>query len=448
MVDQLRCWALAMALGATCCSTDRAKPSATVTVQARTKPTVIASSTTGASSVVPAKPAVAVTDRDNDASTGILKSLDTASPLSAQSPNGYLERGRSLLKAGRAQLAREVLIEGERRYLRDPRFGPLIERAIDADPHYAPKPRTIGLDDGISAIKYLGGGSTITLRFIADDKVVGAFKPRQKRRQSDFRSEIAAWRLCPLIRCSFAIPYNEHVRLRADTFNRLYDRIQSQKQRNYQKNFTDLAPLKDRHGVRWIHGTLKTWVHDFVPFPIERADIWQPWLSLKPGEAVSLDELAIPAAASFKGLGPRFDALATHLNNTSRLQLARQLSQLLVFDFLITNWDRFSLQPEFYGTNCQFKRGRIVSIDNGAAFGISSSPRVENNLRRVQRFSRQQLRAIRRLDRSATFARLFPRASNYDKRRFALFSRQRKALLKYVDGLVNRFGKKAVLCFE
>ena len=361
----------------------------------------------------------------------------------------YLLHGAGLQELGEYQASRELLFEGERRLL-DPKITALIELNFDADPGFVPPIKTLERDVDLDAIKYLGGGSTIVLRFLKDKTTIAAFKPRQSRLQSDYRAEVAAWRLCPLIRCGFDIPVNRHVKLTWRDFDALFSRINSAKQRAYRENFVDLKLTKEG-GEDWVHGVMKDWVPEFSEYPIELSGLWRPWLLVEN----PIEELAAPAAEvlhTIEKRHPRGEKLSKelekHLGEMSKRELARQISNLLVFDFLSNNWDRFSGVKAFWGVNCQFANQRFVSIDNGASFPRTPNEKVDKQLFRVQRFSRQLVHAVRLMDRERMLERLFPEATDYEKERFETFWSQRQRFLEYVDGLIAEHGEASVLVFD
>jgi hypothetical protein len=374
-------------------------------------------------------------------------------PAKSTEADRLLQAGKALLDKHDFEKARTFLIQAEEKYSWDSRFAALIEQSLDLDPDYVAKPLALKKDIDLDAIKYLGGGSTITLRFYKKQQLLGAFKPDQTRKQSDFRSEIAAWRLCPLIRCGFHIPRNRHVKLTEEDFWELYHRIDLPKQSEYQKNLDDLVFQTPRHGKRWLHGTLKDWVKEYAHFPIERSKVWRPWLSLSPGSPSVVPSEKQWAIRSFSFHETRenpqeFQVFTHNLASVSERELGKQISNMLVFDYLITNWDRFSPNPAYAGANCEVHAGRLVSIDNGASFQDSPNDFVEQRLHFVERFSRQMLHAIRHLDREKTLHRLFPKPSPYDRRRFEHFWQQRKRLLAYVEKLKTRYGKSNVVYFD
>ncbi len=361
-----------------------------------------------------------------------------------------LVQAEGLIEGGEIAAAQALLFEWEPRHLGETRIAALIERSFDADPDFVPPVRTVVADVDLDAIRYLGGGSTVVLRLLKERETVAAFKPKQRRLQSCFRAEIAAWRLCPLIRCGFDIPRNVHVRLTWRAFDGLYARINTEKQRSERHNLKDVSLVRE-DGEDWVHGTWKDWVPDFTVYPIELSSVWRPWL-LVDGDPTTLDGRAAESLGPILRQHPRGEKVAReltrHMGEMSRRDLARQISNLLVFDYLINNWDRFSGVPEFWGVNCQFANGRFVSIDNGAAFPRTPNEKPARQLKRVQRFSRTLVQAVRALDHDKTLARLFPEATPFEIERFETFWQQRSLFLAYVDELVAAHGAEAVLFFE
>ncbi len=362
------------------------------------------------------------------------------------------KRARALTRDHEWEFATEILIEGERRFPDHSRFGVLIERSLRDNPLYAPPPRLIERDGEVVAIKPLGGGSTVTLRFMGTGELpLGAFKPAQARKQSDFRAEIAAFRLCPLVRCSFDVAYNEHVVLSRETFDALYAEIDDEKQAKYARdNFADLE-VTSSDGVDWIHGALEEWVPAFVQLPIERTEVWQPWLTLGgDAGAVAWEAPAIGAytADHTRGSQKLHGVLRFHLEGVTQRELARQISNMISFDFLATNWDRFSGLEKLHGANCHVSHGRLLSIDNGAAFQTSPHPVVLERLRLVQRFSRQFVAAVRALDVKRVGGWLFRDPTARDHARLRVLDKQRRAFLSHVDDLVAQHGEREVLFFE
>ncbi|HHH11511.1 MAG TPA: hypothetical protein ENK23_05490 [Sorangium sp.] len=379
-------------------------------------------------------------------------SRDATTQLSAH-PAQAIAQAIAWMGGGRYADARSLLIAAERRHPDDARFAPLILRACDEDPAYAPRIKRLRPDSDVTAIRRLGGGKSITLKLMHHHTIVGVLKPAQRGGAGGYHGEIASWRLCPLIRCGFHIAYNRRVAILKEEFDTLYRRSDDDAQQRYAKRFDELLIHTSKDGRQWVQGALEDWVPEFAPFPIERTTTWNSWLRQPADGGATMTSLQAPAMDAFTIADTRGHAgflrlLKKHLRGASRRQLARQLSNVIAFDFLVSNWDRFSTSKKFVGANCQIRRGNIVSIDNGAAFPLYPQRSPGRRLKLVQRFSRTLVAALRALPKQATRKRLFRRVGNDDKRRFALFWKQRAALLAYIDALIAQYGKANVLSFE
>ncbi|HEY8431381.1 MAG TPA: hypothetical protein VIL20_23535 [Sandaracinaceae bacterium] len=135
-----------------------------------------------------------------------------------------------------------------------------------------------------------------------------------------------------------------------------------------------------------------------------------------------------------------------------RSTLARDLSTMLAFDYLIGNWDRFS------GGNVSTDASgrRLFVRDHNVAFleplRGERYERVRRGLERVQRFSRSFVERVRALDREAIEAAL--REDPEGRERDLLDARQiegvlarRRALLSYVGALVEVHGADRVFAW-
>lgn len=362
------------------------------------------------------------------------------------------KRVKRLFSDDKAAAARRQLREALAATPWDETLNKLYDESLWRDPGFASKGRELGLESEIDAIKYLGGGSTITLRLLREGAPLYAFKPDQTRGASDYTSEIASWRLCELLRCAFYVPKNEPVRLEKGVFDALYARVSGEAQDTYaRRNFRDLV-WRDLDGRQYLHGAAEDWVPHLVELPVEHEDVWRPWLA-QPPAGVALSRLGFAAIDAFSVKQARNSAIhRKHMERELRGmragELARQLSQLFAFDFLIGNWDRMSEKAEFYGANCHVAEGRVVSIDNGATFREGVHPKLEARLEAVQRFSASFIDRIRGLDQDSTLRRLYPDADARQRRRFFVFWKQRTLLLEHVAKLERRYGTREVLCWD
>jgi hypothetical protein len=327
--------------------------------------------------------------------------------------------------------------------------------AFERDPvFFSAGPHT--LEPGVDAtgLESLGGGSTITLKVKLDDETVAAFKPAQTRLQSNYRSEIAAYRLCGLMHCGFQVPTNREVRISEDDFLDLYGLASLDVRTGYASNFSDLTWYTDDDGERWLYGTLKEWVPGFTNIPIEHTDAWtwlvSSWMTRERLELLTFDE----AVNGFRGTeGDNTGGVIRRAEGATALDFARQVSNLHLFDFLINNWDRYS--GIFYGTNCQFNHGRFVSIDNGASFqdesiGGEAWGTTRGRMLRVQIYSRSTVDALRWMDHDRTRDLLFPDSPYHDDEdeRFELFWQRREWFLAWIDGEIADRGEDRVLVFD
>ncbi len=349
--------------------------------------------------------------------------------------------------AGRYDEALMVLYDAERLFgavdILEKNYQSLLKR----HPNLLAQPKELVPGKDISGMKRIGGGSSLVYKFLKDKEVIAAFKPFQKRFQSNYRSEIAAYRLCPLMKCGYYIPVNIPVYIEFNAFSSMYSRNSA----NLAEEFKEIIPTKMPDGAYRVDGTFKDWVPSYADFPIEFRDLWKKWLN--PG--TSKDDLKVPAEEILKFIsekhkrGVKFaNKLQPHLQNISQYELARQISNLFVFDFLINNWDRFSGAPDLYGVNCQFSNGRFMSIDNGASFSQTPNPKPERNLHEISRFSRLTYEAILHWEKDEMAELLFPSASDFEKEKFETFWSQREKYLEYVKSCINKNGSEETFFFE
>ncbi len=357
---------------------------------------------------------------------------------------GYIQ---TLFDAGKFEQVRYFIdnLPRERRFAEEVQAFRL--RSFTEDPHFISEPWTITARD-FQDLSPLGGGSTVTLKLMQNGKEEAAFKPLQTRLQSNYRAEIAAWRLCELIGCDFKVPYNREVRISYEDFYQLYGRSRSSKAATYRKELADITWRKDVDGKRYVYGTYKEWIPGFTRFPIELTSMWKTWLRAD-SPIFEFPELskALSPIAHNQHTSKLFAEILKRSPDLTTEKLAAQISEVLVFDFLLGNWDRFSGVPEWWGVNCQYKDSQIVSIDNGAGFQWGANQKVTERFMMTERFSRHFVDAIRNLDKDLTYSLLFPNPDSKDKASFEQFWKQRGAFLERVDALVHKYGEDVVLAF-
>jgi hypothetical protein len=132
--------------------------------------------------------------------------------------------------------------------------------------------------------------------------------------------------------------------------------------------------------------------------------------------------------------------------------LAADVSTMICFDYLIGNWDRFS------GANAQgdHDERRVFVRDHNVAFAQPLPrplhERVLGRLRKVERFSRSFISALKALDQAALERALAvpgdpPGFSALDKGRVEALLDRRRGLLSYIAAVIDRYGEAKVLSF-
>jgi len=132
--------------------------------------------------------------------------------------------------------------------------------------------------------------------------------------------------------------------------------------------------------------------------------------------------------------------------------LARDLSAMVVFDFLIGNWDRFS------GGNLpsDASRQRAILRDNDRAFSTPLLPRryeaLLDGLVRTKRFSRSLVERLSEIDEAALRRELaldpsHPSAPLLSDAQIADFLDRRATTLSYISASIEERGEAEVLVF-
>jgi len=255
------------------------------------------------------------------------------------------------------------------------------------------------------------GHTSVVLKIELDDGRKAAWKPNTRRGPQRYRGEIAARRLALLLGLSnVPAAYPRSFEVGA-----------------CQAAIRDSASLETftREAIATggvVKGALVPWIDGLEMLPLEA----EPWRSRWTG---------------WIGRGALEDA---------DRGLAAQISNLVVFDFVTGNWDRWS------GANVGIDRasGRLLYLDNDGAF-FETPPkealaRNEKILRGVERFSRTLIGRLRLFDEATIRAAIgtddeeAPLLSA--KALAGVFERQLK-VLRIVDAKIDAHPAEAVLAF-
>ncbi len=263
------------------------------------------------------------------------------------------------------------------------------------------------------------GTSSVVFRMRLRSEHTAAFKPRSRQHLRGYRAEVAAYRLGQLLALDNVPPAVVRaipMRLIRERFHPRYNDLETW-------NEIEQWCLRDPDGR--VRGAAIYWIPEMEDQRLERAPQlvrWRAWL--QQGEQVP----------------------------ERRQALARDLANMLVFDYLIGNWDRFS------GGNMKVTPdgARLFIRDHNVAFAARLSRQVHGRLRDrlmyTQKFSRQLIERIERLDAPAIEGALAADPSHAEdpllsEEQIAGVLERRRTLLSYVGSLVDRFGREAVLAF-
>jgi hypothetical protein len=259
------------------------------------------------------------------------------------------------------------------------------------------------------------GHTSVVFKLKLEGGLEAAYKPRSHRGHDRYKGEVAAYRLAVALglpNVPLAIPRSFPVTsLRAA----LGDATPA-------RELFDHEAVADSNGS--IAGALIPWIPKLEFLPLE-SDEWstryRPWLTGDAGMAE--DQRA----------------------------LARQISTMVVFDYLTGNWDRWS------GGQIGIDRstGTLLFLDNdGAFFDPPPSGPLASQLARlakISRFSRSFVGKVRALDPNATRAALGdeqPGVPLLGGHALAEIDARRRRALGIIDAKLVELGEAQVLTFE
>jgi hypothetical protein len=265
--------------------------------------------------------------------------------------------------------------------------------------------------------KFNRGGSSLSLRLDFDNGARAAFKPEQIHPQSNPRREIAAYRLDRLLGLH-RVPPAVGRRFPVATIVKAatgHDRGK--------------LPRLDDEAVKrngMLRGELSWWIPviedaKVAGFKVDQTDGIVTWKRyLRAGATI-----------------PERD-----------VGLVRQISDMVAFDFLIDNTDRWS------GNNVKVSADRAILYFMDNTMGFTHDMRGHRKshiyLSRVQTFSRRLVDRLRRLTRDEVAAVMVdaePFEALVTQRELDALIARRDRLLDYIDDLIAKHGEDKVLAF-
>lgn len=267
-------------------------------------------------------------------------------------------------------------------------------------------------------VKLNHGGTSLSLRLDFADGSRAAFKPEQTFYQSNPRREIAAYRVDRLLGLGHVPP----AFARTFTLDELIKAVDVS-----QRGFGE-ARLRDEivahRGL--VAGEVSWWIPEIIDARIQN-------------ERVDMDEGIVRWHRYLRaGTEVPPDALA----------MARQVSDVLLFDFLIDNVDRWTLSNTKGSPD-----GRVLYfMDNTLSFSPFRNGRTKSHLylHRAQKFSRRLVDRLRRLTIDEVRAVIHddgPLGDLVTPPELDALMARRDAALAYIDGLIAEHGEAQILAF-
>ncbi len=316
--------------------------------------------------------------------------------------------------------------------------GPVAAEATDAflgEPD-APTQRALAIE-AVTSVEKGRGGRSLAFRITLADGTRGYFKPEQSFSAAHFWSELAAYHLDRELGLGRVPP----------TVGRRFawDALREAAGADRRVREVALAPDGTVRGafIAWVTGGL-----DPLPLPRE----WERWVRVQPG--VGLTPYQRPADYRAMLHGARDPSLEV-LDRRRPLAEASadtperpaELSDLLVFDYLVQNVDRWG--GGFTNVRTRGPGGPLVFLDNGAGFWPNEQrlPLMEARLRHLQRFRRSTVEALRRFHRARFEARLArdPLAPILDAHQLDGLEARVGAALAHVDAMHAAHGEAIYL---
>jgi hypothetical protein len=262
------------------------------------------------------------------------------------------------------------------------------------------------------------GTSSLVFKMDLDGSVDAAWKPRTKKHPEGHLAEVAAFRIARLLGMDNVAPAVPRT-LPLALVSTLLGGDTSER---WTSTVPELLPTGDQ-----LEGTAIYWIPDMHELGLDTKDgvvRWGRWLA-QDGDPPSRDKSKT---------------------------LAADVSSMVCLDYLIGNWDRFS------GANAQgdHEERRVFVRDHNVAFyeplPRALHERVLGRLRKVQRFSRSFVGALKAVDQS-TLERALHEPTDpqgyqpLKPAQLAALLDRRKTVLSYIAALIDHYGEAATLTF-
>lgn len=276
------------------------------------------------------------------------------------------------------------------------------------------------------------GGRSVGVVLFFEDGSRGYFKPEQSISGARWDAEVVAYELDRSLRIGRVPP----TVARRIHWERLQHAIP-------ERRWAEVI----RDDADWVRGSLSWW----IPEPLERWELgrdWERWLR-QSGEAVFPSPYR-PAREWREVINGRLvDERSELFNLGAQVESPGQLgalSDLVVFDYLIANLDRWS--PDRTNVRCRGAGGPLIFLDNAASFWERTPELMERRLVPIEKFRRETVAALRSFDATAFWERMdrLPIPLRQGERSFIgeqqrrSFGQRLERLREHLGSLEGRFG--------
>lgn len=285
-------------------------------------------------------------------------------------------------------------------------------------------------DSAIRRVRVGHGGRSLAFRIELEDGTKGYFKPEQSFSGAHWYSEIAAYHLDRIL----GLGRTPAVSGREIEWSRLERAAQGY--RGESSAVIDEGFVRGAF-IHWIDGRLRTW---------HLGQDWEHFVRVRGG----LDITPFQRPADYRArINGRAERAETELGSfadapeTLTAEEIAELSDLILFDYLISNVDRWG--GEY--TNVRRVNGRLIYLDNGAGFWVN--PRqglMESRIEVLQRFRRSTYRALGEFRLEDYEARLAndPLAPVLPPHQLEGLALRVDRAIAHIDEMVERFGEESV----
>ena len=297
----------------------------------------------------------------------------------------------------------------------------------------APRIRSLR-EQSIQSVEKGKGGRSLAFKITLADGTQGYFKPEQSLDSAYWYAEIAAYYLDRMLMLGRVAPTTgrvfpwEPLRVAAANDERI-EKIVVRKDGTVRGAF-----------IWWIPERLKRlrlgrgW---------ERSIRMQPLLPITPFQRPADFRADIRGEKGVRETNDPNRPLA----GKRTFRRAREISDMVLFDYLTQNVDRWG--GDFTNIRTRGVDGPLIYLDNGAAFwwGEQRLGLMKSRLRAVQRFSGLMIEAVQQLDFKEFVHQLNqdPLTPILNDRQLQGLQARRKALLQHFERMSERFGHAEVL---